>query len=53
MDIGRWMRSLEAKQVLATERKRRGWLAGVLKSEDLTSEEWQEIAEHDRLVSDG
>jgi hypothetical protein len=53
MDIGRWMRSLAAKQTLAVERKRLAWLRGVLQSEDLSGDEWQQIAEHDQLVSDG
>lgn len=53
MDVGRWMRSLQAKTMLATERKRGAWLGAVLKTEDLTREEWEAIAEHDRLVSDG
>lgn len=53
MDIGRWMRSVAAKQTLATERKRGAWLGGVLNTADLSSEEWQAIAEHDAMVSDG
>lgn len=53
MDVGRWMRSLAAKQMLATERKRMAWLRGVFKTEDITSDEWKAIQEHDKLVSDG
>lgn len=53
MDIGRWMRSLAAKQTLATERKRTAWLRGVFKTEDITPDEWQAIQEHDAMVSDG
>jgi len=53
MDIGRYFRAQEAKALLPLERKRRAWLGGVLKSEDLSSEEWAAIAEHDAMVSDG
>ena len=53
MDVNRWLRSLEAKSMLTLERKRAAWLRGVLKSEDMTPEEWQAIAEHDAMVSDG
>lgn len=54
MDIGRYFRAQQAKtQTLPAERKRRAWLAGVLKTEDITREEWEAIAEHDQLVSDG
>lgn len=53
MDVNRWLRSLEAKQMLGLERKRAAWLGGVLKSEDLSSDEWKQIAEHDQLVSNG
>lgn len=53
MDLGRWFRALEAKGMLPVERRRRAWLGGVFKTEDLSSEEWAEITEHDRLVEDG
>lgn len=53
MDVSRWMRSLQAKSMLATERKRAAWLGGVLKTEDITPDEWVSIAEHDKLVTDG
>lgn len=53
MDIGRWMRSVEAKQTLAVERKRAAWLGGVFKTEDISADEWAAIREHDRLVDDG
>lgn len=53
MDIARYFRAQEAKVLLPVERKRAAWLGGVFKTEDITSEEWQAIQEHDRLVSDG
>lgn len=53
MDLGRYFRAQEAKALLPLERKRRAWLGGVFKMEDITPEEWAAIAEHDRLVSDG
>jgi hypothetical protein len=52
MDIGRWLRSVEAKQTLAVERKRAAWLGGVFKTEDITPDEWRAIQEHDKLVSE-
>lgn len=53
MDVNRWLRSLEAKRLLTVERKRAAWLRGVLKSEDLSREEWDMIREHDAMVDDG
>jgi hypothetical protein len=53
MDVGRYMRALQAKQMIGPERKRAAWLAGVFKQEDITPDEWAMIQEHDRLVSNG
>lgn len=53
MDLGRYFRAQEAKALLPLERKRRAWLGGVFKMEDITPEEWAAIREHDQLVSDG
>ena len=53
MDITRYFRAQQAKtQTLPIEYKRRAWLGGVLKTEDMTPQEWQAIAEHDAMVSE-
>lgn len=53
MDLGRYFRALQAKGMLPVERKRAAWLDGNYKQEDITSDEWAMIEQHDRLVNDG
>lgn len=53
MDYGRFLRAVEAERMEALERKRRLYLEDKLKAKDVTEDEWDALAEHDRMMGDG
>lgn len=53
MDTGRYLRALEAKEMVRIERRRQAFLDGALSAGDIAPDDWQAIREHDELVNYG
>ncbi len=53
MDIARYFRALEAESIELLETRRSLMIAGKLEQSDLSPSDWEQITEHDRLVSGG
>ena len=52
MDTGRYLRALEAKEMVRIERRRQAFLDGALSAGDIAPDDWQAIREHDQLVNE-
>lgn len=50
MDMGRFLRAVEAQQVMELERRYRQYLQGTIK--ELPPDDWKVIRQHERLIAE-
>jgi hypothetical protein len=51
MDIFRFLRAIQARNIESIENTRRQYFDRKLKQDDITAEQWEEIRHHDKLMA--